>query len=204
MNKTLKYIQDKFELDLNQKSPIKLPIDKYRGFTGLLTELGFKVGAEIGVCKGRYSKWLIYKMRRNKPKLFCVDPYKSYEEYSEHLKQEEMDVIKAEAHTRLASLNCEFIEKMSLDAVNDFLDNSLDFVYIDANHEYKHVVDDIYAWEKKVKVGGIVSGHDYSQPFYQVKNAVDGWVASKKIKHLFITEKNSNWFYVKEELKPAL
>ena len=48
-----------------------------------------------------------------------------------------------------------------MDAVKDFKDESLDFVYIDANHGYESTKEDIREWSKKVKKGGIVSGHDY-------------------------------------------
>ena len=194
---TLKYIQEKFQLDLNQKLPIKVPIDKPRGLPNLFRELGFKVGAEIGVNKGHFSKWLCYKMRRNKPKLFLIDPYKSYKEYSEYLDQNEMDFLYEQAQKRLAPFNCEFVKKMSMEAIKDFNDNSLDFVFIDGNHDFRYVVDDIDEWSKKVKPGGIISGHDYSGYMFQVREAVDGWTTSRKIKPWFLTEKHACWFYVK-------
>jgi len=51
-------------------------------------------------------------------------------------------------------------------------DNSLDFVFIDANHVYEAVKDDLQAWFPKVKTGGIIAGHDYYNDL-GVKNAVD-------------------------------
>jgi hypothetical protein len=38
---------------------------------------------------------------------------------------------------------------------------SLDMIFIDADHDYKSVLDDIIAWVPKVKEGGIIAGHDY-------------------------------------------
>ena len=172
---SLTYIVEKFELDAKQASPITLPMSKYTGLPNLFTELGFRVGAEIGVNKGRFSKWICHQMRRVKPKLFLIDPYKSYKEYSEYLDQNEMDAIYAAAQVRLAKYNCEFVKKMSMEAVKNFNDNSLDFVYIDGNHDYQYVVNDIAEWSKKVKPGGIVSGHDYSKYMFQVVHAVNGW-----------------------------
>jgi predicted O-methyltransferase YrrM len=48
----------------------------------------------------------------------------------------------------------------------------VDFVFIDADHEYDSVVKDINAWLPKIKQGGIISGHDYFNPC-GVKKAVD-------------------------------
>jgi len=192
---TLTYLKNKYSLDFSQKMPIKLPLDRFRGFCGLLNELGYKTGAEIGVLKGLYSKWLCSKNR--KLKLYCVDPYKSYKEYSEYLDQTQMDALCEEAHRRLAEFNCEFVKKFSMDAVKDFNDESLDFVYIDANHAYQFVLDDIREWSKKVKKGGIISGHDYSEFHQEVRKAVDDWVRDNKISPYFVTERDKTWFYVK-------
>lgn len=51
-------------------------------------------------------------------------------------------------------------------------DNSLDFVFIDANHAYPFVKQDIEAWYPKVKRGGLLAGHDYTS-HKGVKKAVD-------------------------------
>jgi len=51
--------------------------------------------------------------------------------------------------------------KKSSDAIGDFETNSLDFVYIDANHKYDSVVEDIKLWLPKVKKGMFFGGDDY-------------------------------------------
>jgi hypothetical protein len=51
---------------------------------------------------------------------------------------------------------------LSLDACNLYADNSLDFVYIDASHEYEDIKNDILNWLPKVKNNGILAGHDFS------------------------------------------
>ena len=51
----------------------------------------------------------------------------------------------------------------SLEAAALFEDNSLDFVFIDAMHDYEAVKDDINTWYPKVKVGGYIGGHDYGE-----------------------------------------
>jgi len=64
------------------------------------------------------------------------------------------------------------IREKSLNAVKLFPDRSLDFVFIDAAHDYASVKKDISAWIKKIKVGGIICGHDYDL-FPGVTKAVD-------------------------------
>ena len=191
---SLKYIMEKFELTPEQESPIRLPIDKYKLFPMLLKELGYKVGAEIGVNKGMFSKWMCHKIRPLK--LYLVDPYLSYQEYGEYSDQVALNAIYEEAQVRLAKYNCEFVRKKSMDALRDFNDNSLDFVYIDANHSFEFVVNDIAEWSKKVRPGGMISGHDYSNYMREVRIAVDSWVEVKKIKPWF-TNDHANWFWIK-------
>lgn len=131
----------------------RLELAKYFG------ELGFKLGAEIGVEKGYYSEVLL----QNIPglKLYCIDWWEGYPGYMDIRRWKTFASIRDIVNKRLAPYNCELIKKYSMDAVKDFADESLDFVYIDANHQYGYVRDDIREWSKKIRKGGIISGHDY-------------------------------------------
>ncbi len=51
-------------------------------------------------------------------------------------------------------------------------DESLDFIFIDANHTYDGVAVDIDDWVPKVRPGGWITGHDYSNKFPGVVQAV--------------------------------
>lgn len=53
------------------------------------------------------------------------------------------------------------IEKDSVEASLLYKDSSLDFVFIDAEHKYEFVIQDIRHWLPKVRKGGIIAGHDY-------------------------------------------
>ena len=64
----------------------------------------------------------------------------------------------------------------STEASKLYADNSLDFVFIDANHSYEFVKDDINAWYPKVKKGGILAGHDYDRSWPGVIQAVDEFI----------------------------
>lgn len=63
------------------------------------------------------------------------------------------------------------IESDSLAAAAEFQDRSLDFVYIDAQHDYEHVKADIQAWLPKLKSTGILAGHDYCDDYPGVAQA---------------------------------
>lgn len=59
------------------------------------------------------------------------------------------------------------------EVASQFEDNSVDFVFIDADHNYESVKKDILSWLPKMKKGGIMSGHDYFNNTCGVKQAVD-------------------------------
>jgi predicted O-methyltransferase YrrM len=214
---TLKKIKSKYGLRYHVPMPIVLPMDRERGLTDLFNSLGFKVGAEIGTSKGRYAKWLLLKIKGLK--LYCIDPWEVYDEYVEYNNKETSATCQnfyEQAKERLKGMNVEFIRKRSMDAVKDFEDNSLDFVFIDGNHTFEYAIEDIAKWEKKVKVGGIVSGHDYwnsvkrrklyvanltpleRMKLVQVKDAIDAWTKTNRIKPWFVTTKSPSWFYVRQ------
>ena len=71
---------------------------------------------------------------------------------------------------------------LSVDVAETVRDESLDFAYIDALHDYAHVVEDIAAWWPKVRREGFIGGHDYqSNPAsdFEVYRAVNEFVESK-------------------------
>ena len=60
--------------------------------------------------------------------------------------------------------NINKIRKSSIEASNDFADQSLDLVYVDAEHDPISVRSDINSWKNKIKKGGILCGHDFMLP----------------------------------------
>jgi hypothetical protein len=144
-----------------------------------LVENGFKVGAEIGVYEGEFTEILCLA---GVERIYAIDPWAAYnikEKYKDvdTVSQERQDFLYGHAHRTLDKYpNCTIIRKGSIEALADFEDESLDFVYIDADHSFAAVAADIMGWSRKVKIGGIVSGHDYtSLPIYgaQVRPVVD-------------------------------
>jgi hypothetical protein len=145
---------------------------------------GFTRGAEIGVRRGAFSEALC----KGVPglQLSCVDPWNAY---SNKYPQAKQDRIYAEAVARLAPYAVTILRKTSLDALADFADGSLDFVFIDGNHAYDYVAPDIIYWSQKVKSGGIVAVHDYyAFGWSGVMPAVNGYVASHDIRPWYVTK----------------
>jgi len=191
---SLAYILNKFHISDTAPSPIKLPMTRRNGLLVLFRELGFKTGAEIGVEAGDYS----WELCRAIPgiQLYCIDPWEAYARYKDIREQPKMDRLYSEAVARLSKFNCKIIRKSSMEAVKDFAPESLDFVYIDANHDFEHVVNDIIHWSKIVRKGGIVAGHDYRTedekhraPFHVIQ-AVTAYTDAYNIRPVFIVKKD--------------
>lgn len=186
---TLDYIVKRFKLgNLNQEMPIMIPNTDRVSLVRLFRRLGFKEGAEIGVQAGAYSKVLC----ENIPgvKLHCVDAWEKYPGYIDFVSPSTYIAHEKEARRVLAPYNCNLIKKYSMDAVKDFPDRSLDFVYLDANHDIRHVIEDITEWSRKIKKGGIISGHDYfisrRRPRVHVVYALQAYTQSRKIIPWFV------------------
>lgn len=132
---------------------IKDRIDLLKWFN----EKGFRYGAEIGSADGRFAQL----MCENIPglQLYCVDPYIPYENNwrSADYQQKAYET----ALERLSTYNAKIIRTTSIEASLKILDESLDYVFIDGAHDFDHVMEDIIAWSRKVRKGGVVSLHDY-------------------------------------------
>ncbi len=169
----------------------------------LFATLGFKRGAEIGVWAGEFSETIC----RLNPgvHLIGVDPWLQYKHYNEKKNnQGRLDQAYADAQARVAPFDCELWRTTSLEAAKRVPDGSLDWAYIDANHQEPYVTHDITAWEPKVRSGGIISGHDYTfsskKPWLQeVKPAVDAYAKAHGIAQFYVLakEKAPSWFWVK-------
>lgn len=142
-----------------------------------LKSLGYKVGAEIGVYKGEFTEELCNAGL----KVYGIDPWLVYKDYRKHPQELPYEELYEMTKFRLRNCDATLIRKTSIDALEDIPDESLDFVYIDGNHSLPYVTQDIFGWYKKVKHGGIISGHDYfvdsHNPYWiracHVKYAVD-------------------------------
>lgn len=153
-----------------QGTPSIIPGTHRFDFPEFLVEMGYKVGAEIGVHKGEYTE----RFCKAGLSMYAVDPWMAFwGQGRTQAKQDVQDGYYQEAYDRLSPyINCTFIRKTSMDALSDFKDNGIDFVYIDGDHAFEHIANDIVAWSKKVRSGGIISGHDYFNTNPEARNVL--------------------------------
>jgi len=152
----------------------------------LFAEAGYTKGAEVGVRKGAFSRALC-KVNPNLS-LFCVDPWLPYG--GRRYTQEKQDGLLEVAKKTLAPYDATIIRKTSMDGVKDFKYDSLDFVYIDGNHKFDFVMEDIIHWSRRVRPGGIIACHDFHYGSnvevveavcaYTRANHIDPWYVTKE------------------------
>lgn len=205
MNPTLEYIIKKYNLDPTQPQPLQIAGIGRNGLAQIFAELKFNKGAEIGVDRGAFSE-ILCKVNP-KLQLTSIDSWstRSFEDplNSSKKMQTQFDEHYQSAVRRLSNYNCNIVRKESLEAVKDIPDNSLDFVYIDANHNFAQIAQDLYEWQKKVKPGGIISGHDYSHfppsKDNHVKDVVCAFIKAFEISPYFELgqDRYHSWFWVK-------
>ena len=119
---------------------------------------GAEIMVEVGSWAGESSEvWSQYVKT-----LYCVDSWDidlPPERYGHT-----MHDVRMAFYERMSGVkNARIIQAESAMAARMFDNASLDVVYIDAQHTYKHVSRDMAIWLPKVKSGGVASGHDYNE-----------------------------------------
>lgn len=186
-----------FRLGEPYPSPIKMRSRWKRvHLPALFNVLGYRTGAEIGVEYGVFASLLCAGIPGLNLKL--VDHWEYAYEKTPAEKQDEIYEI---ALKNLAPFpNLEFIKKTSVEAAKCVPEKSLDFVYIDASHDFDSVMIDLIVWSPKVKQYGIVAGHDY-MPYggFGVITAVDSYTRAHHITRYYMTgdRVSPSFFWVK-------
>ena len=153
---------------------------------------------EVGSWKGMSSAYMAVEIANSQKDIefYCVDTWEG------SIEHEQYGIDTSSLYDTFLD-NMEPVRKYyksirarSLQAVKQFEDNSLDFIFIDASHEYQDVKEDIIAWLPKVKQGGVIAGHDYlNVDFPGVEKAVHEVLGDK------ITTEETCWVYEKNEIQ---
>lgn len=166
--------------------------DELKDFVAKLYRHEEVSGAEIGVQEGIYSEHILKTWKGST--LFSIDARQNFDagEYIDISNRPDDQQILLYANTtlRLRPFGEHSIvwRMTSEQAAHAMPDNTLDFCFIDADHRYEAVNQNIELWLPKIKSGGIICGHDYVKEFA----AHDGWNV-----HVTESEEWPSWFAFK-------
>lgn len=163
----------------------------YRHAVEVMPEGGTFV--ELGSWQGQSLAFLLIEAR-NSGKRFRVygcDHFRG--SVGDELLKREVQLKSIVAHCahnlRRSGYPFSLVHAESAVAATFFDDASIDYLFIDAGHQYHEVKADLEAWVCKVKPGGIVAGHDFNQ--VPVETAVREYFAGREIEH--INERDPQW-----------
>jgi len=153
---------------------------------------------EVGSWKGRSSVFMAVEIiNSNKEiKFDCIDTWLGSTEHTDpnsgcFVKElnDEKDWLYREFLKNIDPVKhiIKPIRSLSVDASKLYSDNSLDFVWIDAAHDYDNVYNDLIHWYPKVKSGGYIGGHDYHKNC-GVEDAVNDFFSNEKVERI-----NKSW-----------
>lgn len=156
--------------------------------------------AEIGVQSGDFSEEILsYSQPRQ---LYLIDCW--HEQSAEQYPNDPANVTQ-DKQEQLYRFVCNRFERdrrvvivraYSPNIAALFKDNSLDWVFIDANHTYEAVKNDLNAWFSKVKIGGFICGHDYTHTTLfpiGVIPAVNEFVEQRNLTINYLTNESHGW-----------
>lgn len=159
----------------NFKNTLNGSPKRYNWLIKKINKKDYKIGAEIGCMKGNTSVRLMRKCPQLH--LICVDlwehDYNVLSDYCKEVYREwDFNRIKNSFDQQMKPYKGRYteIKGISWEMADKVKDNSLDFIFIDADHAYESVKKDILAWTPKLKPKGLLSGHDIN--ILGVKKAV--------------------------------
>lgn len=149
---------------------------------------GGEIFVELGCYKGRSTCYMIDSIIKSGKniKFYVVDNFSTLgdvkAQFFENLGEERIKKII-------------FLEQDSYLSASNFLNESVDYLFIDTDHKFEVLDKELSAWIPKVKIGGIISGHDFNNG--GVKQAVE----KNHTKNIFVNistlqkDNNINWRY---------
>jgi len=135
----------------------------------LINNYQLKSFLEIGTAEGQNAYSILKNVKDPEFKFTSVDPYEKYDGYLAHKDVRADQAVMSNELLKSKQILDQFdnltryFEK-SDDAVDFFEDESFDCIFIDGNHEYEYVKNDIKNYYPKVKKGKWLTGHDYNDP----------------------------------------
>ena len=159
--------------------------------------------AEVGVWKGDFSKKIL---DISEPSLLVLVDSWIFDEKirgcapqvdgEEPLNQNYFDLAKQDTYSKFKNKkNVHILELNSLDASSNYKNNFFDYIYIDAEHSYHAVINDLNVWYPKLKKNGVLFGDDY---YWREE---DDSLSLHKAYQEFISKKNiKKWCVFKSQI----
>lgn len=172
----------------------------------VLDAVGCSSGVEVGVAFGENAEVILSASAIKR--LYLVDPWDYVPDenpmgYADAIKDWQGCYEYAKAKVEPFGNRAVLVRANSVTAASTFTNESLDFIYIDANHMRPMIDKDLRAWWGKLRKGGIFGGHDYhmvDRADYkcEVKAAVDEFFAGTDYKiHVTTQDQDPSWYVIK-------
>jgi hypothetical protein len=145
-------------------APVSLKLRHRDDLAALCEVRGLTTGAELGIQHGGFAKHNL----ENWPSCTSyamVDIWKRQDNYVDLANtdddEQEKTYQQAMRNVKEFAGKTKVMRMFTSEAAGKIADNSLDFIYVDARHDYCGVMEDLIAWYPKLRIGGIFAGHDY-------------------------------------------
>mmetsp|Transcript_25415 Transcript_25415/g.39042 ORF Transcript_25415/g.39042 Transcript_25415/m.39042 type:complete len:257 (-) Transcript_25415:294-1064(-) len=148
--------------------------NRYVGLSKIWTEFSYTKGAEVGVWKGDFSKYML----ENMPTLtsyILVDSWRHLDQWNKPWNKDdaEFEAVFQTAMQNTKSFQdagiCSVVRGTNVEAAPQIPDASLDFVYLDGDHTLRGIMFDLNLYAPKVRPGGMVCGDDYTFGQHETK-----------------------------------
>lgn len=144
------------------------PPKRWVWLSNLINEHGWKTGCEVGVKEGENLSYIL--ANSDIEHMYAVDPWVEQPGETEDYKNWNIEGVYEKYLKAIEpySSRVTTIREFSVPAALEVPD--VDFVFIDAQHNYENLMQDIRAWRGKCK---FLSGHDYWERFPGIEQAVN-------------------------------
>jgi hypothetical protein len=166
----------------------------YGVFSDVIKENKFKNCAEVGIGYGFHARHILENT--NVEKLYLIDPMCYYPNdgfATDVIKYGGFELLVNNIKLHLNDYNDKYVwfRQPSISITEEQIPNeSLDAVFIDADHSYTAVTQDLEFWWKKLRVGGWLLGDDYNSCHPGTTKAVDEFAIRKNLKTEFLYKSN--------------
>lgn len=162
-------------------------------------------GVEVGVAGGDYSKIILDTWQGRR--LHLVDIWRYLPNYRDiaNLPDERQELLLRKLPGKLAAHagRYQVHRLLSEQAAEQFANESLDFVYLDADHSYEAVSRELRIWYAKLRPGGLFAGHDFldgalAEGDFGVRRAVAEFERASGLRAAVTTERDwPSWYLIK-------